>query len=87
MKSSISATVAKVKTTVKTAIRPRPKEKKRELGEDDEEGHTSHKKARKSAKAKTSAMLPLATRTVGMKVFVGAHVSMAKGLKSSFAPK
>lgn len=76
------ATVTKVKATIKTTIKLKSKEKKRKADENSESERPSQKKARNTAK-KTSNMLETAARTIGTKINVGAHVSMAKGLKYS----
>ena len=45
-------------------------------------GETPRKK-RKTKEEKEAEMLPLAARTQGLKMFVGAHVSMSKGIENS----
>jgi hypothetical protein len=90
-KLNASATVTKVGKTVKTTVRLKPKAGvKRKAGEDndndsngDNEGQksTTQKKVRASTKKNPPTMIPAVARTVGIKMLVGAHVSMAKGLE------
>lgn len=59
--------------------------KKTEREEDIEEGEERPEKPtrkRKTKEEKESEVMPLAARTNGLKMFVGAHVSSAKGLPS-----
>lgn len=57
-----------------------PRGEKRKAGEEEDYNDKLPSK-KKPRKKMASAVLPLAHRTVGMKMFVGAHVSMAKGLE------
>lgn len=90
-KPNSSVTVTKLEKTVKTTVKLKPKAGvKRKAGEDDDndsnsdnEGQksTTQKKVRALTKKNPPKMIPAVARTVGMKMLVGAHVSMAKGLE------
>lgn len=76
MKPGVSTTVIEVKTTIKTAIKSKEKEKKRKGGEDEP---FPQKRTRNTAGKSASNMHSYPSRAKGMKMIVGAHVSMAKG--------
>lgn len=72
--------------------KPKPSPRKRRLvestfneGEDTKEGEDCSekpKRKRKTKEEKEAEAMPLAARSVGLRMFVGAHVSAAKGLSS-----
>lgn len=65
----------------------KPKQKKTKREEDIEDGGERPEKPtrkRKTKEEKLSEIMPLAARTNGLKMFVGAHVSSAKGPSSGY---
>lgn len=80
-----SASAISAEPAVKTATKSKSKQKKRKADSEEEEDDSggelpSQKKSRKKV---ASDMLPLAPRAMGMKMLVGAHVSVAKGLEKA----
>lgn len=68
-------------------IAAKPKQKKTKRDEDIEDGGKHPEKPtrkRKTKEEKLSEIMPLAARTNGLKMFVGAHVSSAKGRSSRY---
>lgn len=68
-------------------IAAKPKQKKTKREEDIEDGRDLPEKPtrkRKTKEEKVSEIMPLAARTNGLKMFVGAHVSSAKGPSSKY---
>lgn len=76
---SIEIQRAGLGSAIKKATKAKTKPKKRKADEEDQTDNEppSQKKSRKI----TVDMLPLALRAKGMKMLVGAHVSVAKGPK------
>ena len=72
--SEISLKKAKRKTKVK--------EEEEEV-EDGEEGQKKIKRKRKTKEEKEAEAMPLAARTNGLQMFIGAHVSAAKGVHNT----
>lgn len=67
------------------AAKPRQKKTKREeYIADGGELHEKPTRKRKTKEEKVSEIMPLAARTNGLKMFVGAHVSSAKGPSSKY---
>lgn len=66
---------------IKTVTKVKTKPKKRKADEEEDHSDNEPPSQKKSRKKITVDMLPLALRTKGMKMLVGAHVSVAKGLK------
>ena len=54
-----------------------------EKGEDGEEGPKKIKRKRKTKEEKEAEAMPLAARTTGLQMFIGAHVSAAKGVHNT----
>ena len=54
-----------------------------EKGEDGEEGPKKIKRKRKTNEEKEAEAMPLAARTTGLQMFIGAHVSAAKGVHNT----
>ncbi|KAL2045019.1 hypothetical protein N7G274_002794 [Stereocaulon virgatum] len=52
-------------------------------GEDSEEGSKKIKRKRKTKEEKEAEAMPLAARTTGLQMFLGAHVSAAKGVHNT----
>ena len=79
------ATAVEFDKTVENETSPKKAERKdrvKEEGEQVEEGEEEHKKIKRKRKTKEERELeamPLAARTDGLRMFIGAHVSGAKG--------
>ena len=54
--------------------------------EKEEEGPKKIKRRRKTKEEKEAEAMPLASRTNGLQMFIGAHVSCAKGQSKTLAP-
>lgn len=54
--------------------------------EEEEEGRKKIKRKRKTKEEKEAEAMPLASRTNGLQMFIGAHVSCAKGQSKTLAP-
>ncbi len=54
--------------------------------EEEEEGPKKIKRKRKTKEEKEAEAMPLASRTNGLQMFIGAHVSCAKGQSETLAP-
>ena len=54
--------------------------------EEEEEGRKKIKRKRKTKEGKEAEAMPLASRTNGLQMFIGAHVSCAKGQSETLAP-
>ncbi|KAL0257706.1 DNA-(apurinic or apyrimidinic site) lyase [Diplodia seriata] len=70
---------------IKAKVKAEAEEEVREEGQDGEDGTAIKKttRKRKTKEEKEAEMLPLAARTVGSKLFVGAHVSAAGGVQNA----
>jgi AP endonuclease-1 len=81
-----SATLTQEKKVLEATRKPvsKSEDTKEKVKEEDEQKRVAIKKQKpakgKSAKSKESEEMPLAARTTGLKMFVGAHVSAAQGL-------
>lgn len=62
------------------------KKVKQEETEEEEEGPKKIKRKRKTKEEKEAEAMPLASRTNGLQMFVGAHVSCAKGQSEALTP-
>ena len=63
------------------------KVKQEEIEEEEgEEGRKKIKRKRKTKEEKEAEAMPLASRTNGLQMFIGAHVSCAKGQSETLAP-
>ncbi|RVX66976.1 hypothetical protein B0A52_09190 [Exophiala mesophila] len=81
--SAIHVTVTEVKAEVKVSVKS-PGRKSKAEEEDEDEGDTAKaKRQRKSQAQKDEEAMPLAARTIGSKMFVGAHTSIAKGVENA----
>ena len=69
--------------TPKKAKRSKTEAKVEEKVEGNEDSPTKVKRKRKTAEEKQAEAMPLATRTNGLKMYIGAHVSAAKGIQNS----
>ncbi|KAI9785084.1 MAG: hypothetical protein M1835_003408 [Candelina submexicana] len=68
--------------------KPQKEKRKKEIKEEDEEAVISEepkkvKKKRKTKEEKELEAMPIAARTTGLKMFIGAHVSAAKGVHNA----
>ena len=57
---------------------------KEEVGEEAEQAPKKVKKRRKTKEEKEAEAMPLTARTTGLRMFIGAHVSCAKGIRLLF---
>ena len=79
------ATEAAIEETVKDETSPNKAKRKTKVKEEDEEvqegegGQQKIKRKRKTKEEKELEAMPLAVRTDGLRMFIGAHVSGAKG--------
>ncbi|KAI5851081.1 xylose isomerase-like protein [Morchella snyderi] len=80
-KLNASVTVTKVQKTVK--LKPKAGVKRKAGEDNDSQKSSTQKKLRASTKKNPPTMTPAVARTVGMKMLVGAHVSMAKGVQNA----
>lgn len=88
------ATEAEIDETVEDEVAPHKSSRKTKVKEEDEEaqeGEAGQKKAKRKRKTKEEReveAMPLAVRTDGLRMFIGAHVSGAKGgsLSTYIAP-
>ncbi|KEF52173.1 AP endonuclease 1 [Exophiala aquamarina CBS 119918] len=72
--------LVKEETQTKAKRKGKPKQSLEEEGDEDE---TKPKKKRKTKEEKEAEAMALAARTTGLKMFVGAHTSVAKGVENS----
>ncbi|KAF6228300.1 hypothetical protein HO133_008030 [Letharia lupina] len=83
------ATDVEIDETVENEASPRKARRKTKVKEEDEEvqeggeGQKKTKRKRKTKEEKEIEAMPLATRTDGLRMFIGAHVSGAKGVHNS----
>ena len=87
-KTKRKRSVSEEKPVVNGAISPsktKQKAKTKTEEETDEDGESLKKvkRRRKTKEEKEAEAMPLATRTVGLRMFIGAHVSCAKGVHNS----
>ena len=82
--------LTKVEEEEASANEPSPQKTKRknkvkeeEEVQEDEGGEKKVKKKRKTKEEKEAEAMPLAARTNGLRMFIGAHVSCAKGVQNS----
>lgn len=83
------ATDVEIDETAENEASPRKARRKTKVKEEDEEvqeggeGQKKTKRKRKTKEEKEIEAMPLATRTDGLRMFIGAHVSGAKGVHNS----
>jgi len=85
-----SAPVDEEKPKLKKKPRPKTKEEKVDssselspVPDEEEESKPKKKRKRKTKEEKEAEAMPLAPRTAGLNMFVGAHVSIAKGVENA----
>lgn len=80
---SLKAVKAKKRKKVTTAKEDVEAEHESDCGSVKDEEPSLRKKKRKTQEEKEAEAMPLAARTTGLRMFVGAHTSIAKGLENS----
>ncbi|KAK5074462.1 DNA-(apurinic or apyrimidinic site) lyase [Exophiala xenobiotica] len=85
-----SAPVEEEKLRLKRKPKPKTKEEKVDssselspVPDEEEESKPKKKRKRKTKEEKEAEAMPLAPRTAGLNMFVGAHVSIAKGVENA----
>lgn len=85
------AAEVEIEETVEGEVSPQKAKRKKTVKEEDEEvqggeeGQKKTKRKRKTKEEKELEAMPLATRTNGVRMFIGAHVSGAKGWSFSMS--
>jgi AP endonuclease 1 len=79
----IKVTVSPTRTTSKRKASSKPAPEVKDEVDADEETPAKPKRKRKTQEEKEAEAMPLAARTLGLNMYVGAHTSIAKGVENA----